>query len=274
MNHERLLMPHPVLRPGGFDYGEGDSFSMTMPRPRRSDKDIVVEASFNLSCRTLDDLIKNGMAKFSVLAKCAATYYRRLASSDAPKITFRIRSDDLWQILTLTPYVIASKDVPWTATDGDADLDNVKGDPMPRGSILAVGETHAIQLRKTGTLQSSIRITPNPKIAEGVYLVNSQGDFVVVEMGPKTFSDVHGMRQRAGDLLYPSVYQAALEFAMREMEEHEQSMWARALKQTLDKHGIDTDDLAERAHEHAQTLLNKPLAKMIAWTGREDAALE
>ena len=275
MNHERLIMPHPVLRLGGFDYGDGDSFSMTVTRSRRVDKDVEVEALFNLSCSELADLIKNGVAKFFALARCTKTYYRISASSDTPEITFTVRSSDLWDVVRITPYVIASKDVPWFETGDATDLLNATGDPIPCGSILAVGETHEIQLGKIGTFQSTIRIVPNSSIEEGIYLVNSQGDFVVVEVGPRTFSDVSSMRPRATDLLYPSIYQAALEFAIREMGEHTDSMWARALQKTLNDHKIEIDDdLAKQAHKHAQTLLGKPLAKMIAWRAREGADLE
>lgn len=270
MNHERLIMPHPVLRLGGSDYGDGDSFSMTVTRSRRVDKDVVVEVSFNLSCSALAELIKSGAAKFFVMAKCSRTYYRISAISDEPEITFTVRSSDLWDVVRITPYVIASKDVPWFETGDATDLLNATGDPIPCGSILAVSETHEIQLGKIGTFQSAIRIVPNPAIEDGIYLVNSHGDFVVVEVGPRTFSDVSSMRPRATDLLYPSIYQAALEFAIREMGEHTDSMWARALQKTLANYKIDIDDdLAKQAHKHAQTLLGKPLDKMIAWHARE-----
>lgn len=268
MSHERLLMPHPVLRPEGSDYGDGDSFSMTASA-RRVDQDVVVEASFNLSCRALDDMIKSGSAKFFVLAKCQSTYYRKSESSNTPVLTLSISFADLQKTLTLSPYIIASKDIPWFATGDKADLDNVQGDPIPSGSILAVGETSQIKLGKVGTLQSTIKLSPNPAIDEGIYLVNSRDEFVVVEMGPKTFRAVSSMRQRAAALLYPSIYQAAVEFAIREMAEHEQSMWAQALQKTLADHKIEVnDDLAKQAHKHAQTLLNKPLDKMVAWSAR------
>ena len=267
MNHEQLLMPHPVLRPGGSDYGDEDSFSMTVRRAQRSDKDVVVDASFNLSCRALDNVIKSGAAKFFVLAKCPATYYRVSESYDTPEIEFRARFEDLRNALLLTPYVIASKDIPWFATGDNADLGDVRGDPIPSSSILAVGETSEITLGRISTLQSSIKIVPNPAIEEGIYLVNSRNEFVVIEMGPKTFQSVSGVRQHARDLLYPSIYQAAVEFAIREMGEHTHSMWAQALRKTLADHKIEIDDdLAKQAHKYAQTLLDKPLAKMIEWS--------
>ena len=273
MSHDRLLMPHPVLRPGGFDYREGTGFGMSI-NARRTEEHVTVDASLDLSCDTLQSMIRDGTAGFFVLVRCPKTYHRsrHAAAGGGPgesRIAIRIPAGELAGRAHLTPYVAASREIErFASEEHDEEIRGLTGG-VPRGSILAVGATHEVEIDRIGRIQSAIKMVSNPDVDEGMYLVNADGDFILVEMGPRTFNDVSRIRQSADALLFPSVYQAAIEYAIRQMGDNEDSAWAAALRKTLDKHGISVDEnLPKHAHEHAQTLLDRPLLGLVRWGDR------
>ncbi len=274
MSHERALLPHPVLRPGGIDYREDCTFQMEIGAARRTqDGDVLVEGSFDLSSATLTGMIRDDDAEFFVVAKCAKTYLRHALGTDGA-IALKILAGDLADTLKLTPYVVASKEIPWFASEEHDDEIRAMpgGASIPPGSILAVGASHEIEIDEIGTIQAAIKLVSNDQVEEGLYTINIDGDYVLIELGPKTYRDVALMRRHAPDLLYPSIYQTTVEYAMQEMDDHAASKWARALQKTLADCDIKIDDnLQKTAHKHAQIVLDKPLHKLIEWNGSHGA---
>lgn len=271
MNHESVLMPHPILRLVNSDYGDDESFDMEKARARLLGGHVVIEASFELSCRRLEEMIDGGQASFFVLVQCSETSYRCADTTRERKIAITIKSDDLSGKMTLTPYVIASSEVPRFGTaQYDEDL-NIGGEDIPLGSILAVGRSQEVEIDDIGPLHSALHLTSNDKIEPGKYVIGVEGERIVVEMEHSTYEAVTRIRKNGNDLLYSSVYQPAIEHAIREMENHDGSKWVAVLKKTLSEHGIEIDDTTpKRAHEHAQTLLGKPLERLIRWERRLD----
>lgn len=270
MNHESALMPHPVLRSGDSDYGDGESFDMEKARARRRDGHVVIEAYFVLSCHGLEEMIGNGQARFFVLVQCSETGYRRADRTCGRKITIKIKSDDLSGKMTLTPYVIASGEIPrFRTAQYDEDL-GVGGEDIPRGSILAVGSSQEVEIDDIGPLHSALYLRSSDKVEPGRYVIDMDRERIVVEMAPSTYEAVARIREHSNDLLYSSIYQSAIEHAIRERCKHRGRRWVSVLDKTLSEHGIEIDDDAtsERAHEHAQTLLAKPLERLIEWERR------
>ena len=269
MNHESVLMPHPVLRSGSSDYGDDESFDMEKARAQRRDDHVVIEASFVLSCHKLEEMIGNGQARFFVLVQCSETSYRCADRTRGRKITIKIKSDDLSGKMTLTPYVIASSEIPrFRTAQYDEDLDAGDED-IPRGSILAVGRSQEVEIDDIGPLHSALYLRPNDKVEPGKYVIDTEGERIVVQMESSTYKAVTRIRECNNDLLYSSIYQSAIEHAIRERRKHKGSRWVSVLDKTLSEHGIEIDDdtTPERAHEHAQTLLAKPLERLIEWEG-------
>lgn len=269
MSHDSLLMPHPVLQPTNSDYADGDSFSMSINRAQRVAGNVKVDASFDLSCSKLERMLDDDLARFFVTAQCPNTHFRRAYHSDKPAFVFEIPEGDLFDNMTVTPYVVANHELPWFEPSLLEDVDPANGENIPLGSILAVGKSHKIQIDKIGEIQSTINFVSNSQVEEGLYEISADGDFIVIEMHPATYDAVSRVRKAALDLLYPSIYQAAVEHAIRELQDHEDTMWGRALVKTLQDRKISIDrDLSKNAHKHAQMLLEKPLARLVEWDQR------
>ena len=271
MRHQKLLFLHPVLRPGGFDYDEKCSFEMTVEESKRTAEGVVrIRAALNLVSDTLNKLIKEKRCKFLVMVQCTRTYYRRTISSPMPNIVLEIPAGDIAGTLHLTPYVVASDNLDWLNSDEHADeIKNTEiRNRIPIGSILAVGASYEVELDNIGTIQSAIKIQRNEFVDEGKYTVNTVEDFVVIELGPKTYVDVAQMRESLRELLYPSIYQAAIEYAIRKMGDDPDRKWAKALRKTLDDNKINDKEIVENPNHCAQIILDSPLGQMIRRCGR------
>ena len=266
MRHQKLLFLHPVLRPGGFDYAEGCSFEMTVEDSKRSAEGMVcISATLNLASDTLNKLIEERRGKFLVMTQCARTYYRRAVSFDGPDISLEIPAGNLAGTLRLTPYVVASNDLDWLDSSEHADEINDAGsrNQIPKGSVLAVGASYEVEMDEIGTIRSAIKIQRNGLVDEGKYTINTVEDFVVIELGPRTYANVAQMRERLRELLYPSIYQAAIEYAIRKMDDESARKWAKALRKTLDDNKITDKEIAENPNYCAQIILDNPLGQMI-----------
>jgi len=265
MSHETLLLPHPVLRPDGFDYKDA-SFVMTATA-RRAEGQVLVDVSFELSSSTLNRMVESGQARFFVLAKCARTYHRCACSSGSTALQLAIPSGDVTDSIKLTPYVVASEEIRWFASDEHDDeiRDLGVSGTVPPGAILAVGESHAIELDSLKSIQTYIKLSSQEKMSKGLYSLGAQGDFIVITMNPETYAAVTLIRGHARALLYSSIYTAALEYAIHKMDDCSESKWSKALRKALEENGIDAETVRDKANLHAQALLKCPLAMLIEW---------
>lgn len=274
MSHDKLLLLHPVLRQGGgLDYNEECDFGLDIAAggSRRTAEGLVrVEASFVLASPTLQKMIKAGKAQYLVLSTCSNTYYRDSISSDTQEVVIQIPAKDLAGTLRLTPYVVATKDLEWfVAPEHVPEIKEFQGkDKIPRASILAIGAPHEIELDQIGTIWSAIKIIRSENIEEGRYAINMVGDFIVIELANKTYVDVARMKGQIRDVLYSSIYQAAIEYSLRKMGEETNTKWAKALQKTLEERGIIDDDIEENANHYAQVIMGNPLGQMIDWCNR------
>ena len=274
MTHDKLILPHPVLRPGGgLDYNDECDFGLEIGAggSRRTAEGLVrVEGSLTLASRTLEEMVKEGKARYLVLATCTKTYYRRAVFPDTEKVSLEIPTGELAGTLRLTPYVVASEELDWfVAPEHDPEIKKFRGNGrIPAGSILAVGAPHEVEMEHIGSIMSAIKLVPNEGVEEGRYAINDRGDFVLIEFGPKTYADVVRMRGNIRDLLYSSVYQAAVEYSLRKIVDEPDSRWAKALQKTLAEHDITSDDVGENANHYAQVIMGNPLGRMIDWCDR------
>lgn len=274
MSHDRLLLLHPVLRPGGgLDYNEECDFGLDIPADgsKRTAEGLVrVEASFVLVSSTLQKMIKEGKARYLVLSTCSNTYYRDSTSSDTQEVVIEIPAKDLAGTLKLTPYVVATEDLEWfVAPEHVPEIKEFQGkDKIPRAAILAIGASHEIELDQIGTIWSAIKIIRSENIEEGRYAINTVGDFIVIELANKTYVDVVRMKGQIRDVLYSSIYQAAIEYSLRKMTEEANTKWAKALQKTLEERDISGDDIEENANHYAQVIMGNPLGQMIDWCSR------
>lgn len=274
MSHANILLPHPIIRPEGFDYGD-HHFSMNIEQAMYTpDGKIHLELSHDLSSSTINNLIKEKKAKFFVLLKCTKTYQRFVYSSIDICMSLDLSLSDFASALNVIPYVATVEEIPsFHSNEHDDEIKKLipDGFNLPVGAILAVGHSHEITIDSIDKIQAAIKIVQGDELPVGHCAIDTESDFITIRMHPKIKHDILDIRKNSPGILYPSIYMIAIEHAILDMEENSDRKWARALRETLEKHNIEIDNnLKNNALEHAQTILRQPLNRIIEWKDGSD----
>lgn len=273
MTHMNTLMPHPVLKPNGFDYSNACSFGIEITQNEVSDGRIKIGISYNLASNTISGLIRSGEAKFYSVIKCTRTYTRYAHSGMNYHVDLDLDPSEYAGTLSISPYVIASTEiVNFRSEEHDAEFGTGdEGLKMPAGCILAIGDTHEVDLWPKVKMGSAIKLIQKPNIERGLYAIRTDLDYIHIELHQDTMRHIDAMRGSAQALLSPSLYLAAIERAMHDLEDNKGRLWAQALSDTLEKNNIviDGDTPASDIHRYAQMLLHGPLGRMIEWHTRQ-----
>lgn len=274
MSHTRLLLPHPVIKPDGFDYNDGCIFDTEMEASLISGS-IHIKVSHNLTSSTLNDLITSKKAKFFVMINCTKTHQRVVKSYSETSISLDLPIADYADKINITPYVAAVEKI--SSFDSEEHDDEIRksspgGMDLPAGAILAVGRSNEITLDSIKSIEAAIRIMPNPDVAEGTYAIDTHDEYVEIVVHPNTQKSLEIIHDKARDLLYPSVYLTAIEHALRAMEDSSGRKWVQGLEKTLERNNIriDFENLRSESLKHAQTILNNPLERIMKWDMTEE----
>ncbi len=268
MSHIAHLLPHPVIKPDGNDYKEECTFEIKMNSVERIDNKIRISLSLNLKSNTVSNLIKNGDAEFCLISKCTETNKRDIYQTDESEIRWELPASDYARDLTIAPYVATTKRIMMTHSDEHDEEFGLllpEGVNLPAGAILAVGNYCKILLYKIPKLQAAIKLTKNNPIDDGIYYIDTDGDYIEIQVNEKTYEMVETIiNHNHSDVLYPSIYAAAVERAIRDMKENEGKKWTEALRKSLENKGIDPDepDFADHANKYAQELLEGPMKRL------------
>ena len=273
--YNRRNLPHPTLRPRGTDYVPEGRFSGEPQAIRRSaqSEEITVATRYQLSSPGLTDLIESGKAEYQSLTECVATRLRELHRSTQANHTITLQADRYQGEVILKPFVIAVEDI--QAFRSDDWTDPVKrmlplGTDLPSGAILAIGEQTTFDVNTATDQESYIEITPAESVQPSQYRIDLGGERIVIYINPNDKPAIDQTRANDDTLqyLYPSMYQRAIEEAIRQhqRDDHSGKRWAVRIADKLAEHGLDTQDAeALEAHslEYAQQVMENPLARII-----------
>ncbi len=277
MSYSNLLLPHPVIRPGGFDYGEEYRFDIRIDKAIRIQDKINLKLSYELHSDFISNMIKEGKAKALAMIKCIKTNQRVIFDFTETHMQSKLQLADYAGKMSIVPYVVTSEKISgFRSKEYDDEIKGLRpnGMDLPTGAILAIGKQHEITIDSIERIQAAINITPNGNIKEGEYLVDTHEDIIQILMHPNTLERIRKLRSRdAIPILYASLYVPAVEHAIRALNDNDKKKsWVQALYKTLEKHSIDpNDELKEHANKYAQEILEdptsnrKPLDSMISW---------
>lgn len=274
MSHANILLPHPIIRPEGCDYGN-HQFDMKIEQATYTpDGKIHLELLYDLSSSTINNLIKEKKAEFFVLLKCTKTYQRFAYSSVDAHMSLDISLSDYANAISVIPYVATVEEIPLFRSDEhDGEIKKLipEGFNLPVGAILAVGNSHEITIDSIDKIQAAIMIVRGDELDEGHCAIETGSDFITIRMHPKIHHDILDIRNSSPGILYPSIYMIAIEHAILDLEENSDRKWAHALRETLEKHNLKIDDnLKDNALEYAQKILKQPLNRIVQWKDNSD----
>ena len=271
------LFAHPVLAPWLSDYGSpayfGLSIGQYIPADVVADRlSVVVE--YQLHCATLKALVGDGYASYATLATSPRTMFRELhvhSTENDHETSLSLKMSDFAHDITLTPYVIATRDVVVPVT-GEHDVEFSQAGrtefELPPGAVLAVGDGFRLS-NNDQSVTSIIDIVSSSRVEPGQFLLDYEDTRIKVLVSREDQAGLNTMRAGspiARATLFPGLYLHALVGGISRLSYYRDSAWATVIFAALEKNGIHEEDqerLTENAQGYAQKLLDSPLGQLL-----------
>ena len=273
--YNRRDLPHPVLKPeqSRSDYEAHLGFDAELIGIRRSAEsgEIGIALKYRLNSPVLLNLIETEQAHYHTLTECVETRVRESHRTNEETQTIRLKTNQYHGPVAIKPFVIASLDIQKIENDDWSQPIREllpEGTSVPRGAILAIGIEKTFNPDASKELESFIEIAPSQAVEPKRYRIDLTGQRIVIYINPEDKPDIDRMRQEeeTRQALYPSMYQRAIEEAVRQhrKDEHFDKRWASRVADKLAEHNIDADDeiLEANSLEYAQQIMENPLARI------------
>ena len=276
MWNDRVL-PHPLLAPWTDDYGDAE-FIVTVPHAvLNNGKQINLTIKYHLTSQLLQQSVSKGVAQYVGLLTCSKTFSRDTFVSDQADDVQVLEAGNYANEIQLTPYVIATQHIEgFTSNELAEEFREIKPDgfSIPRGSILAVGDSTTITLEEGGSPYSVIDLVPDSTVENGSFVVDLDDNRIKIYVNPEDKKRIEAFRKRGEGsremaVLFPALYLHAVTEALRGLEENPDRHWAQTMRAALERQGItdDQEGLKSRALRHAQKLMEMPMGTLLTAFG-------
>lgn len=275
-------IPYPLLAPWTDDYGDKE-FGVQVPHAvLNNGKEISLTIQYRLTSQYLLELVSAGKAQYLALVSCSKTSMRSAYPSTQHQDVHVLEATDYSESIELRPYLVATENIVGFISDEHAPefgLFKHGGFDIPPASILAVGEPSRVTLEEGDSPNSVIDLVGNPQIEDGRFKVDLTDHRIKVYVSPDDKKRIEQIRDRDKDktgfemaTLFPSIYLHAVTEALRNISEHPNERWVRTMRDSIAKHNINVDDeeLKDNALSHAQTLMDRPVGRLLKSFDREE----
>lgn len=275
-------IPYPLLAPWTDDYGDKE-FGVQVPHAvLNNGKEISLTIQYRLTSQYLLELVSAGKAQYLALVSCSKTSMRSAYPSTQHQDVHVLNATDYSESIELRPYLVATENIVGFISDEHAPefgLFKHGGFDIPPASILAVGEPSRVTLEEGDSPNSVIDLVSNPQIEDGRFEVDLTDHRIKVYVSPNDKNRIEKIRDRDKDktgfemaTLFPSIYLHAVTEALRNISEHPNERWVRTMRDSIAKHNINVDDeeLKDNALSHAQTLMDRPVGRLLKSFDREE----
>ena len=281
----RREIPHPVLTPWTDDYAPTSRFDAQVESIRRSDQAgrITIALTYHLTSPALQEMVSAGTAEYVTLTDASRSRARQAHRTTQDRHTISISLEDYQETVSIIPHIIASRTIDnllppeWSPFIREA---LPKGISIPQGAILALANPSNFSQAQAEATESIVEIVATDSITPkdtATFKLDISGDRISILVNPATKAAIDRLRKepRTMALLFPSIYLAAIQEAVRKhtQEETASLRWAQVIARKLEDHGLqaqDPQELDQHALEWAQTLLEYPLAHLTGQDARKE----
>ncbi|RKV65653.1 MAG: hypothetical protein D8H99_68380 [Streptococcus sp.] len=271
------MFPYPVLSKELDDFKTGD-FEVNISQKKMSINQTLLNFTFNLDNREINELIKQDKAQFVIHIEGQASSYRKLIYLQKGETTkeVELRSDSTPKKLFVNMMVIA--------TDIIRDYKNKGFNPeyygedfivpeIEKGSILAFDTMAELQVdfsnHEYGNLKSMVRIA---KFSKRFMEVDLDGDVIQINLPEKSYIayvNLSSSSKVQQQLLLVTIILPALTVAIekvKKLEVDDSKEWYKSLGELLKKIDYNIEELPESEESSmmlAQQLLDFPLESSL-----------
>ena len=146
MEIKSKLYPYPVLSYYSNDYGTGNfNVNITV---ESDGYDLRIDFLATLTCQSLQDCIKQGVAKYVYHLECAQTGFRKVIQTEKVSEAYTLLSKEVNGTLQICPFIVAVNDLKsYTSHDFHEDYKGVAFD-IEAGCVMAVGKMVTVDISK------------------------------------------------------------------------------------------------------------------------------
>src|SRR3990167_5937097 len=269
MKISSLSLPHPVLGSGDDVDGHYTADCDVSLTP----SEVTLTIKYDLQNKTLEDLIKNDKALYSVEVHCMPTFYRMAHFSKQKEQTITIPAELLRNKVEVEFYITAITDLPDYQIEGsNSDYEGYKFD-VNKSDVLAYGgKTHFPALKDWEALQaisSFMEIQESPDLESPMYF-ELKGEKIIVRVSKedKKKYDQYKSIKKLEPIFHSEIVFPALIHTLYQMhnspDDFDQLGWYYVLNYKLDNDEqikkLDRNN-EDNYPKIAQMLLDNPLAR-------------
>ncbi|MBE8721188.1 hypothetical protein [Sphingobacterium pedocola] len=271
MKFNDVTFPHPVL--GIADAIGGITGFLNNPQITVSDDRYKIVIECSLTNNDLIKLLQEGKAEFLCEATCSNTVYRENTLSDNARIEFEIPKKQVKGKVEFICLLVAQQSLPnYSNADAHRDYSGFTFD-LDKGDILAFfGEftfDADIKYEKLKAVSSFMEVVEREDIEyTNIDLKKSK---IEVQLPTNEYniyrSDVIAQEIKFASIFHSSLVLNALLTALYNFEEHEDYLWAKALKYRLaNEDQFQNLNIKEKENipEIAQRLLGNPFGRLLS----------
>jgi hypothetical protein len=233
------------------------------------DDNLTIDATINLNCSDLADLIEDGTAACGFFLVCRRTYQNRLIRMNPGTATHRLDAPHFFGTIQLRPVVWSETARHHWKSDhlhpeygGEADF--------PAASLLAVGEEQlfSVDRERLKPFESIFSLVAIEDADRGRISVDPEKPKITIGVHPETKASIDEIRNdpRGRIVLLNSVYLPAVMQVLTEMSggdrSFEEKPWHRIFAAKCAQCGFEPANATSL--EHAQLLLRDPFSGIEA----------
>lgn len=265
---------YPVLAPYTNDYQNGQ-FRIKSLKDKSNSGQYLFEVDLYIDNAGLVNLIKEYKADFAIHVECSKTSFRKVFTSDSPKIEMTIDSFNIDGKVEFSPFIIAKQNIfNYKNPSFDAVFDSFsfninKGQYLATGSIAIVSIVKDVDDLKQ--ISSIIRIAQVADLDKETK-VNLEGDRIQILVSKQTY-EMYTYASRNNNrlrMLHSMIVLPALIFVLYELkedskmgfEQYSDRRWFQALEIRINELGFNMNsDLfsMKSPYELAQIILDYPI---------------
>ena len=269
------LYPYPVLSSYSNDYETGN-FDVTIDVVRDG-YDLRIDFLATLTCQSLQDCIKQGVAKYVYHLECAQTGFRKVIQTEEVSKVYRLLSKVVNGKLQICPFIVAVNDLKsYTSQDFHEEYKGVAID-IEAGCVMAVGKMVTVDISKDiddlANIPSIFNISKNPDESCKQMLVDMSQRKIIIKLPLNDFYSCKALNATplAQPILSSLTVVPALVYVLEELRalpiqersENSDTLWYKVLSKALITQ-FDCDIESEEFNnqnclELAQKLINNPV---------------
>lgn len=255
-----ISYPHPVLG-NADDVGSGKiepDVSFTLSEE-------LVEITFDklrTGNKTLDAMLGDGRATWSLRVQCARTYFRTEYRTSDSTHRVRLAGHELEGRVEVEVMLFATVAIPAYLPDGAHPDYGGETFDLKVGEILGIGPTLTFDVEKQwdplkAPVASIMRISKG-EFPNGPFIVALEDDYIEILLSHEDWEQYAGVKERVPGVIHSALVLPALAEAVRYMGEHGGKRWADRLRAISEQHQeLDI----KKPLQAAQILLRGPLTR-------------